>query len=152
LPKCDLIAIDDFTGGAMENWGLITFRSSCLLFDESKSSTSTKQRIAIIVAHELAHMWFGNLVTIEWWTHLWLKEGFATFMEYLVVSKLYPEMKIFEYFLANDYNLALVLDGMDNSHPIEVPVRKMVLFYFLENGTFLIFLFSFRFWETRLLL
>ena len=82
-----------------------------------------QQRIAIIVAHELAHMWFGNLVTIEWWTHLWLKEGFATFMEYLSVSKLYPEMKIFETFLANDYNMALCLDAMDSSHPVEVPVK-----------------------------
>lgn len=78
------------------------------------------------MGHELAHMWFGNLVTIEWWTHLWLKEGFATFMEYLVISNLYPEMKVFEYFLANDLNMALVLDAMDSSHPVEVPVKGSV--------------------------
>ena len=79
--------------------------------------------MAIVVAHELAHMWFGNLVTIEWWTHLWLKEGFATFMEYLSIDSLYPDMKVFEFFLANDYNLALSLDAMDSSHPVEVPVK-----------------------------
>ena len=81
LNKCDLIGIPDFTGGAMENWGLITFRSSCILFDPETSSASSKERIAIIIAHDLAHMWFGNLVTVEWWTHLWLKEGFASFLQ-----------------------------------------------------------------------
>ena len=86
LNKCDLIGIPDFTGGAMENWGLITFRSSCILFDPEKTSDSQKERIAIIIAHELAHMWFGNLVTVGWWTHLWLKEGFASYLQYLSID------------------------------------------------------------------
>ena len=70
----------------MENWGLITFRSSCILFDPEKTSDSQKERIAIIIAHELAHMWFGNLVTVGWWTHLWLKEGFASYLQYLSID------------------------------------------------------------------
>ncbi|RWS19687.1 puromycin-sensitive aminopeptidase-like protein, partial [Leptotrombidium deliense] len=77
LPKMDLIAIADFASGAMENWGLVTFRETCLLFDEKNTASQRKQWISLVVAHELAHQWFGNLVTMEWWTHLWLNEGFA---------------------------------------------------------------------------
>ncbi len=71
----DLIALPDFSAGAMENWGLITFRESALLFKEGVSAASHKQRLAVIVSHELAHQWFGNLVTMDWWTDLWLNEG-----------------------------------------------------------------------------
>uniref|UniRef100_A0A914HD91 Aminopeptidase n=1 Tax=Globodera rostochiensis TaxID=31243 RepID=A0A914HD91_GLORO len=103
LPKCDIIAFPDFAMGAMENWGLITAREYAVLYDPTKSPTSHKQNLTKIVAHEVAHFWFGNLVTMKWWTDLWLKEGFASFMEYLFTDKNYPEYKIC-------------------SHPIEVPI------------------------------
>lgn len=123
LPKMDLIAIPDFTSGAMENWGLVTYRETCLLFDPENSALDRKQFIAIVVAHELAHQWFGNLVTMEWWTHLWLNEGFAQFMEHLCVDSLLPEYEVWMQFVNDSYNNALVLDALNNSHPIEVPVE-----------------------------
>ena len=98
LPKCDMIAVPDFAAGAMENWGLITYRSVSILFEEGKSTTSAKTQIAITITHELAHQWFGNLVTMEWWTHLWLNEGFATFMEHLCVDNLFPQWRTFDWY------------------------------------------------------
>ena len=123
LPKMDLIAIPDFMSGAMENWGLITYRETCLLVDPKNTSTSVKQYVALVVAHEIAHQWFGNLVTMEWWTHLWLNEGFATFMEYLCVDHIFPEYDIWSQFVTDAYGRALDLDSLHNSHPIEVPVQ-----------------------------
>ncbi|KAL1129384.1 hypothetical protein AAG570_013911 [Ranatra chinensis] len=122
LPKIDLVAIADFSAGAMENWGLVTYRQSCLLVDSENTSASRKQWIAIVVGHELAHQWFGNLVTMEWWTHLWLNEGYATFVENLCVAHLFPEYDIWTQFVSDMYIRALELDCLKNSHPIEVPV------------------------------
>lgn len=122
LPKIDLIAIADFSSGAMENWGLVTYRETCLLVDEENTSTRQKQWIAVVVAHELAHQWFGNLVTMEWWTHLWLNEGYASFVEFLCVAHLFPEYDIWTQFVTDTYIRALELDALKNSHPIEVPV------------------------------
>ncbi|KAK9281650.1 hypothetical protein L1049_004553 [Liquidambar formosana] len=82
LPKLDMVAVPDFSDGAMENYGLIIYRESELLHDDLHSAAANKQRLAIVVAHEVAHQWFGNLVTMEWWTHLWLNEGFATWVIY----------------------------------------------------------------------
>jgi len=122
LPKMDMIAIADFSAGAMENWGLVTYRETALLCDE-KSPVSSKQRVAYVVAHELAHQWFGNLVTMEWWSQLWLNEGFATFVGNLATNYLFPEWDIWTIFV-NDYqSTAFSLDGLKNSHPIEVEVR-----------------------------
>ncbi|CAN1217313.1 Aminopeptidase M1 [Linum perenne] len=122
LPKLDLIAIPDFSAGAMENYGLVTFRETALLFDDQRSAAANKQRVAEVVAHELAHQWFGDLVTMEWWTHLWLNEGFATWMSHLANDNLFPEWKIWNQFLG-EFSDALRLDSLEESHPIEVEIR-----------------------------
>ncbi|XP_032890815.1 puromycin-sensitive aminopeptidase isoform X1 [Amblyraja radiata] len=122
LPKIDLIAIADFAAGAMENWGLVTYRETALLIDPKNSCSSSKQWVALVVGHELAHQWFGNLVTMEWWTHLWLNEGFASWIEYLCVDHCFPEYDIWTQFVSVDYTRALELDALDSSHPIEVAV------------------------------
>lgn len=123
LPVLDLIAIPDFESGAMENWGAVTFRETALLVDEEHSSLSNKQWVAIVVAHEIAHQWFGNLVTMHWWTDLWLNEGFASYMENLCVDHMFPQWHIWDLYLADRYAVALRLDALANSHPIEVPVH-----------------------------
>ncbi|XP_048495061.1 aminopeptidase M1 isoform X2 [Beta vulgaris subsp. vulgaris] len=122
LPKLDMIAIPDFAAGAMENYGLVTYRENALLYDEKHSAAANKQRVAIVVAHELAHQWFGNLVTMEWWTHLWLNEGFATWVSYLAADALFPEWKIWTQFLDQTTD-GLRLDGLSESHPIEVEIN-----------------------------
>ncbi|KAK3129912.1 hypothetical protein QOZ80_6BG0486490 [Eleusine coracana subsp. coracana] len=122
LPKLDMVAIPDFAAGAMENYGLVTFREVALLFDELSSSESSKQNVAITVAHELAHQWFGNLVTMEWWTHLWLNEGFATWMSNLAVDSFFPQWNIWAQFLG-DTTAGLKLDSLAESHPIEVEIH-----------------------------
>ena len=122
LPKYDCIAIADFQMGAMENWGLVTFRESAVLVDPKNTSAKTKQWVAIVVTHEMAHQWFGNLVTMEWWTHLWLNEGFASFMENTCTNDLFPEMDIWTQFVSDTLIPALELDALKNSHPIEVEV------------------------------
>jgi len=124
LPKLDMIAVPDFASGAMENWGAITFRETALLFDLRSSSISTKQRIAEVIAHELAHQWFGNLVTMKWWNDLWLNESFATFMATKAVDRIYPEWDFWDQFLEGSVNEALSLDALKTSHPIEVEIRK----------------------------
>ncbi len=123
LNTLDMIAIPDFSSGAMENWGAITYRETALLFDEEKSSIANKQWVALVIAHELAHQWFGNLVTMEWWTDLWLNEGFASYIEYLAVDKLFPDWDIWTQFATHDLSIALSLDALANTHPIEVKVH-----------------------------
>ncbi len=123
LPVLDMIAIPDFTSGAMENWGAITYRESALLVDEDHSSLSNKQWVALVIAHEIAHQWFGNLVTMEWWTDLWLNEGFASYIEYLAVDKLFPEWDIWTQFSTHELGTALRLDALLHTHPIEIPVH-----------------------------
>ncbi|XP_014218459.1 puromycin-sensitive aminopeptidase-like [Copidosoma floridanum] len=123
LSKIDLVAMAELSFGAMENWGLITFREAVILVD-SNSSTDKKERAALTIAHELAHQWFGNLVTMEWWTHLWLNEGYAAFMETLCVDNLYPEFSIWSRFLTTKHIKALELDALVNTHPIEVPIKN----------------------------
>ncbi|MEM2138557.1 MAG: M1 family metallopeptidase [Candidatus Woesearchaeota archaeon] len=123
LPKMDLIAIADFAAGAMENWGSITFRENALLFDEKISSTATKQRIAEIIAHEIAHQWFGNLVTMKWWNDLWLNESFATYMATKAVADVFPEFDFWDQFLSDSTESAMRLDSLKSSHPIEAKVK-----------------------------
>ena len=123
MPILDLIALPDFGSGAMENWGAVTYRESALLVDPDHSSIHNKQWVALVIAHELAHQWFGNLVTMEWWTHLWLNEGFASWIEYLAVDHIFPKWNIWTQFVRQDLSQALRLDALQNTHPIEVPVR-----------------------------
>jgi puromycin-sensitive aminopeptidase len=108
----------------MENWGLVTYREVDLMIDEKKASSQQKQRVAIVVAHELAHQWFGNLVTMEWWNDLWLNEGFASFMEHLTVDALFPSWNIWEQFTTDAMGAALRLDALRSSHPIQVPIFR----------------------------
>jgi len=123
MPIMDLIAIPDFESAAMENWGAVIFRETAILVDEENSSLSNKQWVAIVVAHELAHQWFGNLVTMHWWTDLWLNEGFASYMENLCIDKIFPDWHVWDLYLADRYTLALRLDSLSNSHPIEITVN-----------------------------
>lgn len=123
LPKQDLAAIPDFQSGAMENWGLTTYRESSLLYDKEKSSASSKLGITMTVSHELAHQWFGNLVTMEWWNDLWLNEGFAKFMEFVSVTVTHPELKVEEYFFGKCFN-AMEVDALNSSHPVSTPVEN----------------------------
>uniref|UniRef100_A0A671MLJ2 Aminopeptidase n=1 Tax=Sinocyclocheilus anshuiensis TaxID=1608454 RepID=A0A671MLJ2_9TELE len=123
LPKHDLVAIPDFQSGAMENWGLLTYRESGLLFDPEKSSSSDKLGITKVIAHELAHQWFGNLVTMQWWNDLWLNEGFAKFMEYVSVNITHPELQVDDYFLEKCFT-AMSVDSLTSSHPISTPVEN----------------------------
>ncbi|KAL5285219.1 ENPEP.2 family protein [Megaselia abdita] len=124
LPKLDMVAIPDFVSGAMENWGLVTFRESALLYDEKMSASSNKQRVATVIAHELAHSWFGNLVTMKWWNDLWLNEGFASYIEYKGVNEVHPEWKMLDQFILSDMHGVMNLDATLASHPIVQKVEN----------------------------
>eukprot|EP00930_Biecheleria_cincta_P002219 TRINITY_DN103242_c0_g1_i1.p1 TRINITY_DN103242_c0_g1~~TRINITY_DN103242_c0_g1_i1.p1 ORF type:complete len:975 (-),score=139.94 TRINITY_DN103242_c0_g1_i1:85-3009(-) len=124
LPKLDMLAAPDFAAGAMENWGLVIYREVDLLCNKSSVGVARKMRIATVVTHELAHMWFGNLVTMEWWEQLWLNEGFANWMQTHAADILFPEWKIWEQYVVQEQSRALGLDGLRSSHPIEVPIRQ----------------------------
>ena len=120
--KLDLLAIPDFASGAMENLGAITFRETALLVDQRTSTHGELERVADVVAHENAHMWFGDLVTMSWWNGLWLNEAFATFMEMLAVDAWKPEWKRWETFSVSRA-AAFSVDGLQSTRPIEFPVR-----------------------------
>ncbi|UJR09355.1 hypothetical protein I4U23_013599 [Adineta vaga] len=124
LSKVDMIAIADFGSGAMENWGLITYHETYLLVDAQNTTQETKQEVALIVAHELAHQWFGNLVTMEWWNDLWLNEGFATWIQFLAVDHVYPEYDIWTQFVSDTLALCMIPDALHYSHPIETDIKK----------------------------
>ncbi|MBN3287948.1 AMPN Aminopeptidase, partial [Polyodon spathula] len=118
LPKSDQIALPDFNAGAMENWGLITYRETALLYDPHISSTSNKERIVTVIAHELAHQWFGNLVTVRWWNDLWLNEGFASYVEYLGADYAEPSWNIKDLIVLNDVHRVFAVDALASSHPL----------------------------------
>ncbi|MFZ1249888.1 MAG: M1 family metallopeptidase [Candidatus Microsaccharimonas sp.] len=122
LPKSDHVAIPDFSAGAMENWGLITYREIALLVDPKNTSLSTKRHVALVVAHELSHQWFGNLVTMKWWNDLWLNESFADMMEYIAVDALEPSWDIWLEFATSDVVSALRRDSLDGVQSIQVDV------------------------------
>lgn len=122
LPKIDMIALPDFSAGAMENWGLITYRESVLLYEEGVSTIANLQSIAIVMAHELAHQWFGNLVTPSWWTDLWLNEGFATYLENVGTDAVKPEWRLIDQFVVHDLQNVFALDVLNSSHQISIEV------------------------------
>ncbi|AQK99317.1 Aminopeptidase M1 [Zea mays] len=101
------------------NLHVVTYRETTLLFDEMHSAAANKQRVAVVVAHELAHQWFGNFVTMEWWTHMWLNEGFATWVSYLAADQFFPEWNVWTQFL-EESTIGFKLDALAGSHPIEV--------------------------------
>ena len=120
LPKLHLIYVPEFSAGAMENWGAITFRDYYLSIDQTTSSANYKA-IAEVIAHELVHQWFGNLVTMDWWNDLWLNESFATFLSYKMIDKIYPEWNpVADQFTRT--GMALFNDSLINTHPIDVKV------------------------------
>ncbi|NXT55172.1 AMPE aminopeptidase, partial [Pluvianellus socialis] len=124
LPKLDKIAIPDFGTGAMENWGLITYRETNLLYDPNESASSNKQRVAAVVAHELVHQWFGNIVTMDWWDDLWLNEGFASYFEFLGVNVAEPDWDMLDQVLIDDVLPVMKDDSLLSSHPIVVNVSS----------------------------
>jgi puromycin-sensitive aminopeptidase len=121
--KCDLIALPDFAAGAMENLGAITFREAVLLIDPATATQAELQRVADVVAHELAHMWFGDLVTMKWWNGLWLNEAFATFMELAAVDAYKPSWERWVAF-TNERAAAFAIDSLASTRPIEFPVHS----------------------------
>lgn len=123
LPKIDLVAVHEFSHNAMENWGLITYRTTAILYDPEKSDAKFKNRIAYVVAHELAHQWFGNLVTMDWWNELWLNEGFATWVGWLAVDNFFPEYEAWSRFVTEAVQTAQNIDALRASHAVEVAVR-----------------------------
>ena len=124
LPKMDNVAVHEFSAGAMENWGLVTYRVVDLLLDKEHSTLDRIQRVAEVVQHELAHQWFGNLVTMDWWEGLWLNEGFATWMSWYSCNEFQPEWKVWEQYVTDTLQGALALDSLRSSHPIEIPVKR----------------------------
>ncbi|XP_050699391.1 aminopeptidase Ey-like isoform X2 [Eriocheir sinensis] len=124
LPKQDMIALPDFSAGAMENWGLVTYRETALLYDPTVSTALSKFYIAAVVAHELAHQWFGNLVTPRWWTDLWLNEGFASYVEYIGMQSVEPSWGVMEMFVHLKLQSVMDNDNIQSSHPIRIEVHN----------------------------
>ncbi|XP_055381350.1 uncharacterized protein LOC129611947 [Condylostylus longicornis] len=131
FPKMDQISIPDFAAGAMENWGLVTYREEMLLYNETRSTLRTKTVVANTVAHEYGHQWFGNLVSPQWWSYLWLNEGFASLFAYIGADLAYPEMDLMEHFIVAEYQRALRADeGIKRpmTHYVEHPRQIVSLF------------------------
>lgn len=123
LPKSDHVALPDFSSGAMENWGLITYRETALIADPKNSSVSSRRYVATVITHELSHQWFGNLVTMKWWNDLWLNESFANMMEYLAVDALQPDWNIWLDHASYETLVALRRDSLDGVQAIQTDVN-----------------------------
>lgn len=123
LTKCDHIALPDFSVGAMENWGMITYRETCLLADPSSATQSGRERIATVIAHELSHQWFGDLVTMKWWDDLWLNESFANVMEYEATNAIFPNWQIWNTFVGSEGLAAIRRDSIAGVQAIKMPVH-----------------------------
>lgn len=123
LNKTDHVAVPDFSGGAMENWGLVLYRETALLYEPGVSSSENKLMVTLIVAHEVAHTWFGNMVTMEWWDDLWLNEGFASLLMYFAMDAIYPEWNVFTLsVVAKEVFPVMVKDALTTSHPVSTPI------------------------------
>ena len=146
LPKSDHVALPDFSSGAMENWGLITYRESCLLADPELTPESSRRFIATVIAHELSHQWFGNLVTMQWWNDLWLNESFANMMEYVAIDALQPDWHMWEDFATNEVTAALRRDSLDGvqsvqadiNHPDEISTLFDAAIVYAKGGRLLV--------------
>jgi aminopeptidase N len=123
LPKADHIALPDFSSGAMENWGLITYREACLLADPATASQSTRELVATVICHETSHQWFGNLVTMKWWDDLWLNESFANVMEYVATDALFPNWEIWNSFITVEGLSALRRDSIAGVQAVKTEVN-----------------------------
>jgi aminopeptidase N len=151
LPKLDMVALPDFASGAMENWGLVTYREVAMLVDEKHSSIESKQMVALVICHELSHQWFGNLVTMKWWDDLWLNESFANMMEYRVVDALFPEWKIWEQFVSHEGVSAKRRDSLADvqsvhqqvNHPDEISTLFDPSIVYAKGGTILYMLLNY---------
>ncbi|XP_012252261.2 uncharacterized protein LOC105683883 [Athalia rosae] len=122
LPKMEMAALSDFDWGAMENWGLVTYRETAMLYDENHSSATAKARVATVVAHELAHMWFGNIITLAWWDYAWLNEGFARRFQYLATDVVEPTWKMRDQFLVEQHQVVFGNDALESAHALVTPV------------------------------
>uniref|UniRef100_A0A671SFZ8 Aminopeptidase n=1 Tax=Sinocyclocheilus anshuiensis TaxID=1608454 RepID=A0A671SFZ8_9TELE len=118
LSKSDQIALPDFAAGAMENWGLVTYRELSLFYDPKVSSNEDKEWVVTVITHELAHMWFGNLVTMRWWNDLWLNEGFASYVSYLAADYVEPTWNIKDLMVQQQVQRAFGVDALVSSHPL----------------------------------
>uniref|UniRef100_A0A7N6AK78 Aminopeptidase n=1 Tax=Anabas testudineus TaxID=64144 RepID=A0A7N6AK78_ANATE len=127
LSKSDQIALPDFYFGAMENWGLVTYRETNLLYDPVTSSIRNKETTATIIAHELAHMWFGNLVTLRWWNEVWLNEGFASYVSYLGADHAEPTWSVKDLILLDDVHRVFSVDALVSSHPLSSKEDSIIL-------------------------
>jgi len=123
LAKADHVALPDFSSGAMENWGLITYRERLLVAYPGETSQSTREQIALVIAHETSHQWFGNLVTMRWWDNLWLNESFANMMEYAAVDAIYPEWRVWDSFVAAEGLSAFRRDAVAGVQPVQTDVN-----------------------------
>ena len=115
LGKMDMASIPDFSAGAMENWGLITYREAFILYNEQKSASTDKESVTDVIAHELAHQWFGDIVTMKWWTDLWLNEGFATHIQYKGVESIFPQMRFLDRQVVDATMKAFGVDAVETS-------------------------------------
>jgi aminopeptidase N len=123
LAKCDHVALPDFSSAAMENWGLITYREAYLLVDPKTTPQSMKEVITTVIAHEISHQWFGNLVTMKWWDDLWLNESFANVMEYVATDALFPEWNIWNTFVSHEGLSSLRRDSLPGVQSVRSPVK-----------------------------
>ncbi|KAK7497083.1 hypothetical protein BaRGS_00011613, partial [Batillaria attramentaria] len=123
LPEQEMIAMPDFQYGGMEHWGLVGYKERAMLYSDALPSVQDRQNIAQIVSHELAHMWFGDLLTMLWWDDTWLNEGFASFMEYEGMNHAYPQWRVHDQFVVEAFRFAMSIDAFEQSRPLYKEVR-----------------------------